>query len=195
MSLLLAGKEPETAGKSDHGAVVGAKFGSGKKKFGIFPAAHIRKASADRLVCAHPSSRHQAFDVRLSEGAATLDGKGVGHCVLKTPGDVCLILGGSGGGGEGVESKRLEPAEAEVETGPAAHGAGESETLRISFPSQFFQRRSPGIAEVEHLGHFVEGFSHGVINGFSKQPVFSQPSDFDQKGVAAGDQQGKEWRL
>src|SRR5207248_78109 len=64
---------------------------------------------------------------------------------------------------DGIEQRRLEPREGEVEPGNARDG--KVVRLRVAVPRQAIDLRAAWIAEAEQPRPLVEGLSGGVVQG------------------------------
>ena len=189
---MLAGEQALAAGVGDHGAVVGAEV---EARVADREALFLRQgveARAQAAVGGDAAGHHQGVETGLFDGAAALDGQGVGHRFLEGAGDVGLRLLAAVALAQGVEGEGLEAREAEVEAGPVGHGAREAVARRIALLGQGRHRGAAGIAEVQHLGGLVEGLAHGVVEGVAQHPVAADAGDLHQHRVPAGDQQGDE---
>ena len=82
-----------------------------------------------------------------------------------------------------IQKRGLDSAEAIVETWDMR--LGEFVFQRIAFLGKSVHDRSSRVSQAHHLGTFVKGFTHSVIDSLSKDFVFQRAVDTDDLGVAA----------
>ena len=151
------------------------------------------EALAQAPVGADAARHDQVFACTSRQRPSALDQQGV-HCrLLESPGDVGPVLIAQGlVRVHGVQGEGLQAAEAEVQAGAVGHRPRETEPFNVPVLGAGGDRWAAGIAEAQHFADLVEGFAHGVVQGFAEHLVVPDAGHLHQLGVASGHQQGDE---
>ena len=91
--------------------------------------------------------------------------------------------------------RRLQPAEAEIQSGRLQHGPREPVLAAAPASGQLRQLRPARVGQAQQLGALVEGLAGRVIEGLAEDPVAAEAGDLDQQRMPARDQQGDEGKV
>ena len=123
-------------------------------------------------------------------GLAAALGQHLGDGGLEAGGDVGAVLVGKLAQVAHHQAHGVfQPGKRKITAWPALHRPRQGEPGGIAPGRPAFHRRSAGIAQRQQLGHLVEGFAGGVVDGGPQAAVAAHPFHRQQLAMAARDQQ------
>src|SRR5919206_253199 len=177
----------EARGRGDHGRVVGAERERGERGAGQ-RAAELRVGrdasdDGDPLGAGRLGGLERPADERADDRTLV---------ARREVGPAPLELGGREVA-DGVEKRRLQTGEGEVEARHAGHGEGVG--LRIALAREAVERGAPRVAQAEEARALVEGLTRRVVDRRPDPAKAGPLAHVEEQGVPAAREQAEERRL
>src|SRR5690606_21651316 len=190
--LVLARAQAAIASVRDHRGIVGAELGARIEHAHVALLAERAQPLAQALVRADAARDDERRQLRLIQRACALESERFDDRLLELIGEIRAHLVVELYAARGNDDRGLQPAEAEIESGPIEHRARELEAAWLALLGELRERGAAGVWQAKKLRGFVECFARGIVDGRADDLILAEPAHFGEQRVAARHEQREE---